>query len=58
MPHSTASRWTFFVGPTGVSTTGNASGANMVNPTLYLTSNVKILDGDGSSEEPYILSQK
>ena len=55
-PRSANSRHVFYVDKSG--SIGSDSGAVeewAVRPSLYLKSDVKMIDGDGSSEKPYIL---
>ena len=45
----------FFVGSIGDVDNGYASNAEGVRPSVYLSSNVIVLSGDGSENEPYTL---
>ena len=55
-PRSSSSYYVFFVDDTGyVNSTYTANGSIGVRPSVYLTSNVKILGGDGTSNSPYTL---
>ena len=55
-PRSSSSYYVFSVSNAGyVYYTGNALNSRGVRPSVYLTSNVKILGGDGTSNSPYTL---
>ena len=55
-PYSSSSRRVFLVNDAGyVDGNSNAGGLGGVRPSVYLTSNVKILGGDGTSNSPYTL---
>ena len=55
-PNSSYSSNVFFVGDTGfVGGRNGADVSNGVRPSVYLTSNVKISGGDGTSNSPYTL---
>ena len=55
-PSSSGSSSVFDVYSTGfVYSNGSASGSGGVRPSVYLTSNVKISGGDGTSNSPYTL---
>ena len=55
-PSSSGSNGVFFVSTTGyVGYNGLAYDSNGVRPSVYLTSNVKISGGDGTSNSPYTL---
>ena len=55
-PGSSYSYFVFFVSITGfVYGNYSANGSNGVRPSVYLTSNVKISGGDGTSNSPYTL---
>ena len=55
-PRSSASYYVFFVDDTGyVNYTNFVGYSGGVRPSVYLTSNVKILGGDGTSNSPYTL---
>ena len=54
-PHSSSSYSVFFVFYTGFVFSSGASGSFGVRPSVYLTSNVKISGGDGTSNSPYTL---
>ena len=54
--HSGISYYVFSVLSTGYVLSGNAARSYASRPVLYLSSNVQITSGDGSSTNPYILS--
>ena len=54
-PHSDYSVFALTSGG-NITNGGYASVASAVRPTLYLKPNVQIIDGDGTSVNPYILS--
>ena len=55
-PHASTSYYVFDVGSTGYLSVNNADITNHgVRPVVFLKSNIKIVDGDGSSSNPYIL---
>ena len=54
-PGSSRSDYVFLVGKPGFVGRSNASYSSGVRPSVYLTSNVKILGGDGTSNSPYTL---
>ena len=47
----------FTLSNSGYIDSNNASTANSTSPVTYLKYNVKILDGDGSAERPFVLSK-
>ena len=56
-PYSSRSYRVFYVFYTGyVSYNGDASNSYVVRPSLYLSSNVSIISGDGTQSSPYTLS--
>ena len=55
-PRASGSSLVFYVGSAGFLSHSLASNANYgVRPVVFLKSNIKIVDGDGSSSNPYIL---
>ncbi len=54
-PGSSRSDYVFLVGKPGFVGRSNASYSSEVRPSVYLTSNVKISGGDGTSNSPYTL---
>ena len=54
-PYSSSSGFVFRVGSTGYVSYNDANDSYEVRPSVYLTSNVKILGGDGTSNSPYTL---
>ena len=54
-PHASYSDKVFGLGNTGYVYSGNARDARGVRPVVFLKSSIKIVDGDGSSSNPYIL---
>ena len=54
-PRASLSSNVFNVLRTGCLSGNNASSATGVRPVVFLKSNIKIVDGDGSSSNPYIL---
>ena len=55
-PRASYSDSVFYVSSSGfVYYTGSAYSSNGVRPVAFLKSNIKIVDGDGSSSNPYIL---
>ncbi len=55
-PRASSSGSVFFVSSTGYLTGNSAYNTNYgVRPVVFLKSNIKIVDGDGSSSNPYIL---
>ncbi len=54
-PHSSQSRRVFYVNGAGCVRSSYAFNSGGVRPSVYLTSNVKILGGDGTSNSPYTL---
>ena len=55
-PGASSSYYVFYVGENGMIGNNDAHGFGGIRPTLYLSSSVKIIDGDGSSSNPYKLS--
>ena len=54
-PHASSSRTVFNVHSAGYLNYNDAYNTNGVRPVVFLKSNIKIVDGDGSSSNPYIL---
>ena len=54
-PRASYSDSVFILYYTGYVLGNNASNADGVRPVVFLKSNIKIIDGDGSSSNPYIL---
>ncbi len=54
-PHASNSRYVFGLSNTGFVYCNNAFNTNGVHPVVFLKSSIKIVDGDGSSSNPYIL---
>ena len=54
-PSASNYRSVFDLGPTGSVLNNNASGTYGVRPVVFLKSSIKIVDGDGSRWNPYIL---
>ena len=55
-PHASYSSFVFSLRSAGyVSSSNYTYGADGVRPVVFLKSNIKIVDGDGSSSNPYIL---
>ena len=54
-PPASRSDTVFILGDAGYVSDGNAKNAYGARPVVFLKSNIKIIDGDGSSSNPYIL---
>ena len=54
-PYASDSRNVFNLRSAGYVRSGNANNTRGVRPVVFLKSNIKIIDGDGSSSNPYIL---
>ena len=54
-PPASRSDTVLILGDAGYVSEGNAKNAYGVRPVVFLKSNIKIIDGDGSSSNPYIL---
>ena len=54
-PRASGSYYVFYLYNTGFVYSGNAYNTIGVRPVVFLKSNIKIIDGDGSSSNPYIL---
>ena len=54
-PHTSSSGYVFDVGGAGFLNLNFAYNTHGVRPVVFLKSNIKIIDGDGSSSNPYIL---
>ena len=55
-PYASYSNYVFLVYPAGYIRNYNAGNSYGVHPVAFLKSSIKIVDGDGSSSNPYILS--
>ena len=55
-PHSSFSTNVFNVNNSGTLTSSNTSDGNGVRPSIYLKSNIAIMGGSGSYDDPYLLS--
>ena len=55
-PFSSPSNNVFFVNSNGYVYVNNASYRNAVSPALYLNSNVKIVSGEGTESNPFVLA--
>ena len=55
-PHARYSNSVFSVSSSGRVNYNLTSSSHVVSPALYLNANVKIVDGDGSESNPYVLS--
>ena len=55
-PHTPDFSSVFFLRSTGDVITTNSGWAGGVRPVVFLKSNIKIVDGDGSSNNPFVLS--
>ena len=56
-PYASDSRNVFNLRSAGYVRSGNANNTRGVRPVVFLKSNIKIIDGDGSSSNPYILPE-
>lgn len=54
-PHAARSNLVFYLGDTGYVSSRYTDHARGVRPVVFLKSSIKIVDGDGSSSNPYIL---